>query len=119
MLRAKNGGMKRLVRCRAFGAMRSITFRLPATQARELKVWAHTVTPDGTSESLPAIAEICCGNDTKRFDLRLSGGQIVLPMTAGECSLRIAFRGRMPDERLRRDLKSAALYERDKNPALR
>ena len=75
----------------AFSAMRSVTFLLPATQARELKVWAHTVTPDGASESLPAHAEVCCDNDTKQFDLRLSGGQIVLPLTAGECALRITF----------------------------
>jgi hypothetical protein len=71
----------------AFGDLRSVTFHLPATQARELKVWAHTVTSDGASVSLPAHLDVYCGNDTKQFDLRLSGGQIVLPLTVGECSL--------------------------------
>ncbi|HKA21901.1 MAG TPA: hypothetical protein VKN18_26730 [Blastocatellia bacterium] len=73
----------------AFRDLRSITFHLPVTQARELKVWAHTVTADGASESLPVHVDVYCGNETKQFDLRLSGGQIVLPLTVGECSLRI------------------------------
>jgi hypothetical protein len=69
--------------------MRSVTFHLPPTQARELKVWAHTVTADGASQSLPAIVEVQCGNESKQFDLKLSDGQIVLPVTDGECGLRI------------------------------
>ena len=73
----------------AFGDLRSISFHLPVTEARELKVWAHTVTPDGASVSLPAHVHVYCGNNTKQFDLRLSGGQIVLPLTVGECALRI------------------------------
>lgn len=73
----------------AFGKLRSATFHLPATQARELKVWAHTVTPDGASESLPALVEVHCGDGTRQFDLKLSGGQVVMPLTSGECSLRI------------------------------
>jgi hypothetical protein len=73
----------------SLGELRSVTFHLPATQARELKVWAHTVTPDGTSESLPVLAEIRCGDETKRFDLKVSGGQVVVPFSGGECWLRI------------------------------
>jgi hypothetical protein len=80
----------------SLGELRSVTFHLPATQARELKVWAHTVTPDGTSESLPVLAEICCGDETKRFDLKLSGGQVVVPITGDACRLQIAFAEGMP-----------------------
>ena len=80
----------------ALGELRSVTFYLPATQARELKVWAHTVTPDGSSESLPVFAEIRCGDDTKRFDLKLSGGQAVVPITGDACRLQIAFAEGMP-----------------------
>jgi hypothetical protein len=75
----------------AFGDLQSVTFHLPPTQARELKVWAHAVTPDGASESLPVIAEIRCGDETKRFDLKLSGGQVVVPITGDACRLQIAF----------------------------
>jgi hypothetical protein len=76
--------------------LRSVTFHLPATQARELKVWAHTVTPDGSSASLPAIMELHCGGNAKRFDLKLSGGQVVVPITGDACRLEIAFAEGMP-----------------------
>jgi hypothetical protein len=80
----------------AFGDVRSVTFHLPATQARELKVWVHTVTPDGSSASLPAIMELHCGGNVKRFDLKLSGGQVVVPISGDACRLQIAFAERMP-----------------------
>ena len=70
-------------------ALRYATFDLPATSARELKVWAHRVTRDGGSESLSAVLEVHCGNETQRFDLKLSGGQAVLPLTSDACWLRI------------------------------
>lgn len=72
-----------------FFALRHATFHLPATTARELKVWAHRVTHEGSSEGLPALAEVHCGNETRRFDLKLSGGQAVLPLTGASCWVRI------------------------------
>ncbi len=69
--------------------LRYATFHLPATLARELKVWAHTVTPEGSSEGLPALLEVHCGNETRRFDLKLSGGEVVLPLTSDACWLRM------------------------------
>jgi hypothetical protein len=73
----------------AFSSLRSAAFRLPATQAKELKVWAHRITPDGDSEGLPGLLEVHLANETRRFDLKLSGGQVVLPLTGGECWLEI------------------------------
>jgi hypothetical protein len=72
-----------------FSALRYATFHLPATAARELKVWAHKVTPDGGSEGLPALLEVHCGNEIRRFDLTLSGGEVVLPLSSDACWLRI------------------------------
>ena len=77
----------------AFTSLRSAIFRLPATQAKELKVWTHRITPDGDSEALPALLEVHVANETRRFDLKLSGGQVVLPLASGECWLEIT-----PDE---------------------
>jgi hypothetical protein len=70
--------------------LRYATFHLPATSARELKVWAHRVTHEGGSEGLAGLLEVDHGNETKQFDLKLSGGQVILPLT-GECRLRISF----------------------------
>jgi hypothetical protein len=75
----------------AFSSLRSAAFRLPATQAKELKVWAHRITPDGDSEGLPGLLEVHLANKTRRFDLKLSGGQVVLPLTGAECWLEITF----------------------------
>jgi hypothetical protein len=75
-------------------ALRYATFHLPATAARELKVWAHKITPDGGSEGLPALLEVHCGNETRRFDLKLSGGEVVLPLSNDACWLKIT----LPEE---------------------
>jgi hypothetical protein len=73
----------------AFSSLRYAAFQLPATPARELKVWAHRVTPAGDSKSLPALLEVHRGSETKQFDLRSSGGQIVLPFNGEPCRLQI------------------------------
>jgi amino acid permease/predicted transcriptional regulator len=70
-------------------SLRYATFQVPAEQAQELKVWAHKVTPEGDSESLPALLEVRCGDETTRFDLKLSGGQALLPLTGETCRLEI------------------------------
>lgn len=72
-----------------FSALRYATFQLPATQARELKVWAHQITPEGNSEGLPARLQVHCGGEKKEFDLKLSGGQVVLPLNGAACQLTI------------------------------
>jgi len=73
----------------AFSSLRRATFQLPATPARELKVWAHKITPEGDSTGLPALLEVHCGDETTRFDLKLSGGQALLPLTGEACRLEI------------------------------
>jgi hypothetical protein len=70
-----------------------IAIRLPVSPARELKVWAHRVTADGISETLPALVEVRDGTETRRFDLELSNGQVVLPLGAEGCSVRIVLPG--------------------------
>jgi len=64
---------------------------LPAGPAREVKVWAHRITPEGASEALPVVVEIRCGADTRRFDLKLSNGQAVVPVSQEECVVRMTF----------------------------
>ena len=73
----------------AFSSLRRATFQLPTTSSRELKVWAHKITPEGDSESLPALLGVHCGGETKQFDLKLSDGQALLPLTGEACQLEI------------------------------
>ncbi len=74
----------------SFLTLRHATFHLPPSAARELKVWAHTITPEGTSESLPALVEVHNGDTVQRFDMQLSGGQVVVPSMGATCWVRIS-----------------------------
>jgi hypothetical protein len=67
-----------------FGALRSITIRLPDRRADDLKVWLHTVSSEGQSEALPGRVQI---GAAVRL---LSDGQIVLPIAGGSCEVKIA-----------------------------
>jgi amino acid permease len=75
-----------------FAALRYATFQLPATDARELKVWAHQITPEGNSEGLPARLQVHCGGEKKEFDLKLSAGQVVLLLNGAACRLELTFK---------------------------
>ena len=53
----------------AFGALRSVGVQLPAGSPRELKVWGHTITPDGISEGLEAQVTVQDGDEQRVLDL--------------------------------------------------
>ncbi len=76
----------------SFSSLDYVNFQLPVTQAREIKVWAHSVTPSGDSVGLPAMAILHCGDDKLEIDLKLSGGQIVLPRPGEPCRLEISLK---------------------------
>jgi hypothetical protein len=71
--------------------LRYVALRLPPNGARELKVWTHRVTPDGMSEAVPALVEVRARGEMRHFDLALSGGQAIVPLTQGECRVLITF----------------------------
>lgn len=77
----------------ALDKLQSVALDLPPGTARDLKIWTHRVSGDGTSEALPALVEVRDGADARRFDLALSGGQAVLPLGAGACSVLITLPG--------------------------
>ncbi|HSR33579.1 MAG TPA: hypothetical protein VLY63_23680, partial [Anaerolineae bacterium] len=70
-------------------SLKQVQFDLAATRARELKVWAHRITLEGNSEGLPAELEVYSGGASQEFDLRLTGGQVVVPIDGGACRLTI------------------------------
>ena len=84
---------------KAFDALRSPAFRLPATGARELKVWAHRLTAEGISEGLAVRLELQDGAQTRQVDLSRSNGQVVLPLAEERCEARLTFSDRSPRER--------------------
>jgi amino acid permease len=76
----------------AFHSLRRITFDAPPDEgerARELKVRAHAVTPEHDASALPAHLEVRLGAESHRFDLELSRGEVVLPLTGAPWSVEI------------------------------
>ena len=73
----------------ALSKLRHATVQLPSGPAKELKVWGHRVTLAGTSDGLPASVDVHCGGETRRFDLKLSGGQAIVKTGGADCRVRI------------------------------
>jgi hypothetical protein len=74
----------------SFSRLRGVTLELPTEGAREIKVWAHRVTPERTSEPLPIRVDVVVdGSDPRQFDLAACGGQVVLPLTGSVCRLEL------------------------------
>jgi hypothetical protein len=77
-------------------ALRYATFELPAHVARQLEIWAHRITPGGESTALPAVAQVHDGTQPQRYDVRLSSGRVIVPLSGGACSLRIEMAAAQP-----------------------
>jgi hypothetical protein len=70
--------------------LRSITVSLPATPARQLKEWAHTLTPEGGSQPLAARAVVRAGAGAEQqFDLKSSAGQALTPLSGEATTVEI------------------------------
>jgi hypothetical protein len=46
-----------------FDSLRAVSFQLSVPGTRELKVWVHRITPEETSEALPASLTVHCGDE--------------------------------------------------------
>jgi amino acid permease len=73
----------------AFSSLRQATFRPEISAATQLKVWAHKVTSEGDSEGIAGSLRVRQGDKTKEFDLKLSKGQVILPVAPGTCQVDI------------------------------
>ena len=64
---------------------------LPATSARELKVWVHQVTPDGYSQGVPADLQVRNGSAAPPAAVPLVEGQALVPLSGGPCQVQLDF----------------------------
>jgi hypothetical protein len=73
------------------GGIATVEVDLPAGRARELKVWAHGISPEGRAERLPAQASLRDGDGLRESELGASDGQAVLPLRhePGQLDLRL------------------------------
>jgi hypothetical protein len=72
-----------------FNNLHAITFHLPPTPARELKLWLHQITMEDFSESLPGRAIVQQGQEKREVEVASSGGQVVLPLNGEACRIEI------------------------------
>ncbi len=80
----------------SFPSLRRLTVQLAGSQSRELKVWAHMITCEGYSESLPGILQMNSDDGNEEFDLRLSDGEVIIPSNGKPCRLTITLTERRP-----------------------
>jgi hypothetical protein len=71
----------------------NLSANLAVTLARQ----DRRVIVEGDSESLPMLLEVSSGDETRRFDLKLSGGQVVLPVTGDPCRVTMTPSGLAPN----------------------
>ena len=76
------------------GALGPIRVELPSAGATQLKVWAHAISPEGLSETLPVLATIRDGDATRELDIGRSGGQMVVPITSDPVRLELSSSGK-------------------------
>lgn len=71
-------------------SLRQATFRLGQNNVgAQLKVWAHKVTPEGDSEGIAGLLHVRQNDETRLFDLKLSKGQVMLPVASNTCKVDI------------------------------
>jgi hypothetical protein len=65
------------------------TFHLPPLAVRDIKVWAHVVSPSGTSEGLPSHVQIATEGGRHESQLRETREQVLIPAGGGAVTVRI------------------------------
>jgi len=63
-----------------FSQLRSATFQLQLRRARELKVWVHLITHEGSSRRIHARLHLSAGAETRQIEPDVFGGQMILPL---------------------------------------
>lgn len=76
----------------AIPALTSVAFRFGDVRVRELRVWAVGFDASGAAEALPVVLDVRAGGDTRRFDLRLTGGSVTVPLAAAAVEATLRFR---------------------------
>lgn len=83
-----------------FASVRRALFEPRPDESRppdEVKVWAHRVTPEGESESLPAQARLRSGGELRVADVALTRGQAVFSLDGLHPQIELVQKGSQED----------------------
>ena len=72
-----------------FSSRCCLNFRLPSTQARELKLWPPRLTPEEETVALPVLTKVSCHNQEQEFELGRLDGQVIVPLVETVCQVEI------------------------------
>jgi hypothetical protein len=61
--------------------LQSVTFAIPEHGAEEFKILAYSISADGSSSPLEGILQVNQDDVTRRFDLNLANGSLLIPVT--------------------------------------
>jgi amino acid permease len=73
-----------------FKNLRAITFHLPPTPAKELKVWLHQITPENFSETLPGRVTVQQGQEQRMVEAAATAEPVILPLNGDAYRVEIA-----------------------------
>jgi len=78
----------------AFSSLRHVVFEPgpphdPRQTPQQLKVRVHKVTPDGDSEPISGSITVRTCGETKRYDIQLAKGHVILPLAGAICRVDI------------------------------
>jgi amino acid permease len=85
-----------------FASVRRAFFRPRPDAARrpgQLKVWAHRITPEGESESLPAQARLRLGDELRVADVALTRGEAMFSLDGSDPEIEIVLKGQNQGQR--------------------
>jgi amino acid permease len=71
--------------------IRALGVDLAPGQTRALKIWAHSISPEGVSEPLRVKATLRDGDGERELDLKTAGGQVVVGTKDEPCRLVFSF----------------------------
>lgn len=72
-----------------FSRLRSLSFQMPPSMSREIKVWVHRITPGGEIGDFPAATTLTTGSQQQNFDLTASSDQVIVPLDSESNELEI------------------------------
>ncbi len=67
--------------------LRRISFDPPPSQTHDLKLWVRQGSDDGSTESLPTVADVRCGERVQTVDRATQDSQALVPLNGSPCQV--------------------------------
>lgn len=79
---------------RAFSQLNSLSFQLPQSETRELKLWVHQITQEGGAGDIAAKSTLNSREEQRELELSGSDNQVILPLDVPPGELEITLQSK-------------------------